>query len=219
LVVAAAVATANASAGELRGPLGHHDVSVRVKSWLEIRDDHLVRQQWDISCGAAALSTILVYEFGADHSELAIALSILANTDPAKVRARGGFSLLDLKRYGDAVGFSAEGYGGLTLDDLADAAVPAILPVRIHGLDHFVVFRERVGDRVLLGDPAFGNLLVPEREFLEMWQSGIGLLVHPGAASAARHERLSLDRMQLAIPDLNHVYRISRPGGALPAVR
>jgi predicted double-glycine peptidase len=219
LLLVACCSVSAARAGEVRTALGGQDVSVRVKSWLEIRDDRLVRQQWDLSCGAAALSTILMHHFGADHSELAIAASILANTDPATVRARGGFSLLDLKRFSDAVGFPAEGYGGLTLDDLEAAEVPAILPVRIHGLDHFVVLRERIAGKVVIGDPAFGNLVVADAQFLEMWQSGIALFVHPPAATTAGHEPLSLERLGLPVPDLNHVYRVSRGVGPLPPKR
>jgi len=212
-------ATGVVAAADVRVPTRQGEVSVAVKSWLEIRDDRLVRQQWDISCGAAALSTILVHEFGTNHSELAIAVSILANTDPARVRARGGFSLLDLKRYAEAVGFAAEGYGGMTLADLEQARNPAILPVRIHELDHFIVFHERVAGKVLIGDPAFGNLLITERKFLEMWQSGVALVVYPDAAMSAHYQPLSVDEMQLAVPNLNHVYRVSRGLRMPPVVR
>ena len=218
LLVAAAQGSV-AAAAEVRMPLGRQHVSVKVQSWREIRDDHLVRQTWDVSCGAAALSTILSRDFGANHSELAIAVSILANTDPGRVRARGGFSLLDLKRYAEAVGFEAEGYGGMSLADLDEAARPAILPVRIHGLDHFVVFRERLAGKVLIGDPAFGNLLLDEGQFRGIWQSGVALLVHPKESGERRYERLSLDRMRLSVPNLNDVYRISRAGSTLPPVR
>jgi len=209
---------ARADGAELRVPLGSIDASANVKSWLEIRGAYLVRQQWDISCGAAALSTILTHDFHANRSELAVAISMLANADPAVVRARGGFSLLDLKRYANAVGFVADGYGGMSLNDLEMAGAPAILPVRIRALDHFIVFRERIAGKVLIGDPAFGNLLLPERQFLDMWKSRIALLIRPAQLNM-RYEPLSLDRMQLPIPDLNHVYRVSRGAGELPGVR
>ena len=213
------LAASGSPAGELRAPLGRTDVTVPVKSWLEIRDDRLARQQWDVSCGAAALSTVLMHDFGADFSELTVAVSMLANTDPETVRERGGFSLLDLKRFSDAVGFPAEGFGGLTLDDIESEGVPAILPVRIRELDHFIVFRERIGGKVLIGDPAFGNLLVPENQFLRMWQSGIALFVYPGTTGSVGFERLPLDRMQLGIPDLHYLYRVANGPARLPVMR
>lgn len=215
----ACLMTLTSHAAELRTNLGDRKVSVAVRSLLEIRDHRLVRQGWDVSCGAAALSTILTYTFEEPHSELAIAVSILANTDPEVVRARGGFSLLDLKRFSEAVGFQAQGYGGLTVEDLQELPGPVILPVRIRGLDHFVVFRDRFASRILIGDPAFGNLAVPEHQFEEMWRSGIGLVIaQPGAASTDAN-RLPDNVLDLAIPDLRYVRRISSGSGAVPAPR
>jgi predicted double-glycine peptidase len=208
--------SAGAQSASLRLPLAGHDASVSVRSLLEIRDHRLVRQGWDISCGAAALSTILTHTFDTPYSELTIAVSILANTDPAEVRARGGFSLLDLKRFAEAVGFEARGYGGLTLADLGDSRAPAIVPVTIRGLDHFVVFRHRIGDRVLIGDPAFGNLVVSERRFARMWQSGLGMFVAPPGGADQGRGTLPDNLMELAIPDLRYAYRVFRGAGAIP---
>lgn len=219
LLTAAVAACASTRAAELDARLGERQVNVAVRSLLEIRDHALVRQGWDISCGAAALSTILTHTYGAHHSELSIAVSILANADPAVVRARGGFSLLDLKRFAEAVGFEARGYGGLSVDDLASSPEPAILPVRIRGLDHFVVFRGRTANRVRIGDPAFGNLVISERRFARMWQSGIGMFVaQPGTSSAAA-QRLPEALLDLGIADLGYAYRLSRGPGNLPSGR
>ena len=79
------------------GPIGIHFGNSRyksnVKSLFELRWNNLTRQGWDISCGAAALSTMLTYHNGRPYSEMAITLSILKNSDPTVVRKRGGFSL------------------------------------------------------------------------------------------------------------------------------
>jgi len=180
--------------------------SARVVSLLELRDRNLVRQGWDISCGAAALSTVLTYYFDRPYTEATIALSLLANTDPARIRERGGFSLLDLKRFAEAVGFSANGYANLTLTDLDAAELPAILPVRIRNLDHFVVFRGHVAGTVLIGDPAFGNLTLSERRFAKIWTSGIGFFVEAGEGNAPNWR--SENAVALTVPDLNYIYRI-----------
>src|SRR5687768_7217859 len=81
-----------------------------VRSLAEIRQDRVVIQQWDTSCGAAALATLLKYQHGLDVSEKQIAQGMLRRTDPLKVKVRGGFSLLDLKRYADASGLEGTGY-------------------------------------------------------------------------------------------------------------
>ena len=65
---------------------GDARVTRAVVSWQELRQSKLVRQSWDSSCGAAALSTVLTHHFGLSVSEYAIAAMILRETDPARVR-------------------------------------------------------------------------------------------------------------------------------------
>jgi hypothetical protein len=75
-------------------------------------------------------------------------------------------------------GFQATGYGGLSLDELVGLA-PVIAPIRVFGFGHFVVVRGRMGDRLLLADPAFGNRTMTEREFRRAWTSGVGFVIVP----------------------------------------
>jgi predicted double-glycine peptidase len=185
-------------------------LKAKVRSFRDLREQHLVRQGWDISCGAAALSTILTYDFDSPYSEATIALSILSNTDPAKIKERGGFSLLDLKRFVEAVGYVGKGFAGLTLDDLAGSNVPVILGVRIRDFDHFVVYRGRFANRVLLGDPAFGNLTLSEERFAEIWPSGIGFFIVEPGAEIWGDDVLEPEQLSLTIPDLSYVHRITQ---------
>jgi hypothetical protein len=187
-----------------------------VKSLSEIRWNKLTRQGWDMSCGAAALSTMLTYHHDRPFSEMAITLSILKNSDPALVRKRGGFSLLDLKRFVSAVGLEGLGYGDMTLEDLEAFSIPVILPIRIKELDHFVIFRKRLGNHILVGDPAFGNLSLPADRFLEMWKSKIAFYVVTAEEKQllikqekiAAKSALSPEAMEVAIPDPNYVPRL-----------
>ncbi|MWV62386.1 hypothetical protein DCO58_04495 [Helicobacter saguini] len=48
-----------------------------MKSWSEIRNDNLTRQQFDYSCGSASLSTILTYYYNVEISEKEILESVL----------------------------------------------------------------------------------------------------------------------------------------------
>lgn len=190
-----------------------------VRSFREIRNSRLVRQGWDISCGAAALSTVFKYHFGRDVSETTIAVSILKNTDPRRVRARGGFSLLDLKRFAEALGYEAKGYGGLELADLSGFGRPAIVPVRIRGYDHFVVFRAYAANRVLVGDPAFGNLTMTTGQFLDIWKSRIAFVVTEKGDSGPDADGLAPGAAELSVPDLGFVGRSLRSQGPVPEVR
>jgi predicted double-glycine peptidase len=151
---------AGAASAEGRGP---------VRSLLEIRQANVIVQQWDTSCGAAALATLLTYHHGEPVAERAVAQAMLGKTDPLRVKVRGGFSLLDLKRYAEARGFQADGYTGVSLADLVKLG-PAIVPVVLDRYPHFVVFRARSGDRVLIADPAYGNRSVEVEVFERAWQ-------------------------------------------------
>ena len=147
-----------------------------VRSLREMRQANVVVQQWDTSCGAAALATLLKFQHALPVSEKDIAELMLHRTDPLKVKVRGGFSLLDLKRYADATGLEGVGYMNLALNDLMEMA-PAIVPVDVRGYPHFVVVRGRSGQKVLIADPAFGNRTMDVQAFELAWQGNIGFVV------------------------------------------
>jgi predicted double-glycine peptidase len=150
-----------------------------IRTLKDIRGEGVVRQRWDISCGAAALSTLLTYDFKDNTPESAIVVWILHRTDPKRVRARGGFSLLDLKHFAQARGYSAEGFSDMSIDELASQPSSVIVPVRLKGFDHFVVIKAIVGDRVLLADPGFGNVTMKKNRFVQIWKNGLVFIVHP----------------------------------------
>lgn len=147
-----------------------------VRTLLEMRQTNVVVQQWDTSCGAAALATLLKFQHGLQVSEKDIAEVMLRRADPLKVKVRGGFSLLDLKHYADASGLEGMGYMNLGLDDLMEMA-PAIVPVEVRGYPHFVVVRGKTGQKVLIADPAFGNRTMDVQAFERAWQGNIGFVV------------------------------------------
>jgi hypothetical protein len=170
-----------------------------VKSMVEIRNEGIVRQRWDYSCGSAALSTVLTHHLGDPTDESAVVVSILRRADPLRVRSRGGFSLLDLKHYLGRRGYQATGYADLSLADLEEFAVPPIVPVHLKGYDHFVVFRGRHGDRVVLADPAFGNLTMSTGRFEELWKDGVGFVV----SGADRHDPDGASPNEASLPFAN----------------
>jgi predicted double-glycine peptidase len=88
--------------------------------------------------------------------------------NPDLVRIRQGFSLLDLKRFTDGSGFQGIGLGQLEFPDLLERA-PIIVPVNLQGYPHFVVFRGATANRVLLADPAFGNVTMSIDKFVNGW--------------------------------------------------
>jgi predicted double-glycine peptidase len=146
-----------------------------VRSLLEKRQENVVIQRWDNSCAAAALATILTYDMAFPVTEERVARAMMQKTDPLRVKFRGGFSLLDMKRYAAQVGFESEGYSEMSLGDLA-ALVPMIVPVRVRGYNHFVVVRHADENEVHIADPGFGNYHLGTPRFIANW-SGIGFQV------------------------------------------
>ena len=152
-----------------------------VRSLLEKRQENVVIQRWDNSCAAAALATILTYDLGFPVTEERVARAMMLQTDPLRVKVRGGFSLLDMKRYAAQAGFHSDGYADMTLADLA-AQAPMIVPIRVRGYHHFVVVRRADDNEVHIADPGFGNYRLRTPRFVATW-SGIGFHVERRAGA------------------------------------
>lgn len=143
-----------------------------VESLLEMRQAGVTIQHWDLSCGAAALATLLHEKYGVSIPERTIALAMIGRKEymenPNLIRIREGFSLLDLKRFVRSRGYEGEGLGETTLADLLQNE-PALVPLNLHGYNHFVVFRGLINDRAILADPAYGNRSMSVDRFMDAW--------------------------------------------------
>jgi uncharacterized protein len=162
-----------------------------VRSMLEFRREAVVVQEYDLSCGAAALATILRYQHGDEVTERELVDDLIRRDvyieNPEVVKLRQGFSLLDLKRVAEARGYKGIGYGNLTLEDALELA-PVITPINPKGYNHFVVLVGRVGDRVQVADPAFGNATMTVERFEKYWMDLPGL-GHVGFIVTTRRRR------------------------------
>jgi predicted double-glycine peptidase len=143
-----------------------------VQSLLELRQQAVIVQKFDLSCGAAAVATLLSFQFGDHVTEKEVSAGLIRRKEyiehPELIRLREGFSLLDMKRYVATRGYVGIGYGKLDLSDVIDLA-PIIVAVSPLGYNHFVVFKGMIGDQVLLADPAFGNRTMSREKFGRIW--------------------------------------------------
>jgi uncharacterized protein len=158
-----------------------------VTSLKEMRFASTMRQQYDFSCGSAAVSTLLTYQYGFKVSEAMVFQRMFANGDREKIQHEG-FSLLDMKRYLDNLGYQSEGVE-VTLDELAKANVPAIALVKEEGYLHFVVIKGLRDGRVLLGDPALGTRAMSRKAFEKNWTNGILLVIVDHAPDAVFNDQ------------------------------
>jgi len=143
-----------------------------VTSLLELRQENVVVQDWDLSCGAAALTTLLNHQYDDPVTEREVAIALMGRPEyvdnPQLVHAREGFSLLDLKQFVESRGYKGVGLGKLDLGGLVQRA-PVIVPIQTKGYNHFVIFRGMAGNRVLLADPAWGNRTMLVSRFRDSW--------------------------------------------------
>ena len=115
----------------LSAPVSAKAAIVKRHTLKELRDQYVVKQQLDYSCGAAALATIMKYYFGEKTTErelldlLNIRLKNLTEEEIAR-KKKNGFSLLDLKFAANQKGYQAAGFR-LTLDQLRQLSAPVIV--------------------------------------------------------------------------------------------
>jgi len=163
--------TGDASAGEVTVANGGGFYGVRVTSLAERRNLTVIRQEYDFSCGAAAVATLLTYHYGRTTPERVVFKSMYAEGDQKTIKSKG-FSMLDMKRYLDRSGYHADGFR-LALERLAEIGVPAITLLDINGYKHFVVVKGIRAGRVVVGDPAFGTTVMDEERFRAIWSGTI----------------------------------------------
>ena len=170
-------------AAALELPLGGARFNVPAASLKQLRFGATLRQQYDFSCGSAALATLLSYHYGFPVSEQRVFEYMYLHGDQTKIR-KEGFSLLDMQRFLAANGFRADGFQ-LPLQKLVDAGLPAIVLVSERGYHHFIVIKGMSGGRILVGDPSSGARALARTDFEAIWVSKLLFVIHgyPGKAS------------------------------------
>ena len=170
----AAASLVHAGAITLPGQIGG-TYTVPVVSMKEAKFSATVRQQYDFSCGSAALATLLTHHYGYPVKEEQVFAEMYERGDQAKIQ-KEGFSLLDMKFYLEVHGFQADGFEA-PLEQLEAAHIPAIVLIRENGYHHFVVVKGTRDGRVLIGDSSSGTRAVPRTDFESMWISRILFVV------------------------------------------
>ncbi|WP_051920690.1 C39 family peptidase [Thermodesulfobacterium hydrogeniphilum] len=149
-------------------------IQKHVLSMKELRFKNLIKQKYDLSCGSAALASLLKYYYNFDINEENIIKNILKHADIKKIKARG-FSMLDLKKGAERLGFKAEGYK-VPFEKLSLINIPTIVLLNINNYKHFVILKGVKGNKVFLADPAYGHKVMDLSQFKKSW-NGILLAV------------------------------------------
>lgn len=153
---------------------GSGTATVNVQSFQARKFNTTIHQEYDFSCGSAALATLLTFTYHIPSTESDVFIDMFEHGDQPLIR-KYGFSLLDMKNYLSRIGLPSGGFKA-PISKLASIRVPAIVLINEHGYRHFVVIRGIQNNRVLLADPAIGLRTEPLHEFEQQW-SGIFFVV------------------------------------------
>lgn len=166
--VGAAMLWSTAFAGTVMLPGMGGDLQMGVRSFKEQRFSLVMQQQYDFSCGSAAIASLLSYHYDDQVTEQAVFSGMFSLADAEKVRLEG-FSMLDMKRFLESRGYQADGFR-MPLSGLRDKVrLPIIVLLNMNGFRHFVVIKGISDNEVFIGDPARGLKVYSRAEFDGYW--------------------------------------------------
>ncbi len=167
-IAGVAMLWSTAFAGTVMLPGLSGGLQVEVRSFKEQRFSSVMQQQYDFSCGSAAIASLLTYHYDHEVTEQEVFSGMFSLADPEKVR-REGFSMLDMKRFLESEGYQADGFR-MPLTGLRDKVrLPVIVLLNLNGFRHFVVIKGISENEVFVGDPARGLKAYSRVEFEDYW--------------------------------------------------
>lgn len=202
---------------DLVGVVGGANFNIQGKSFAERRFNTVYKQQFDFSCGSAALASLLTFHYDDVVDEQSVFIDMYQHGDQEKIK-REGFSMLDMKRYLERRGYRSDGFK-INLDQLFSTGNPAITIINHNGYMHFVIIKGVDTYRVLLGDPALGVKSIRRSEFEEMWENRILFLIHDNRDPVISYQKINdewigrISPLDEAVSQTSlGVYNVLRPG-------
>ncbi|EOE5715764.1 cysteine peptidase family C39 domain-containing protein, partial [Campylobacter upsaliensis] len=150
-----------------------------VKSYQEIKNEKVIRQNYEESCGAASLATLINI---LDDSNL---------TESDLLKAMSGqqlytdmVSFADLNDAVKKLGFQSKSY---KIDrKILESIISVPILVKIEDdprFPHFVVIINHKGNYLQIFDPSYGEYISSKREFYSVWdrynKGGFALIINP----------------------------------------
>ena len=151
-------------------------IQQEVSSLLEIQNKNIVNQSYDYSCGSAALATLLNSYLGENLTERQIIQGLMEYGSKKKIAERRAFSLLDMKKFVQKLGYDGNGFKA-DINDLIELETPCIIPIEFYCYRHFTVFRGFHGNHIFLADPFRGNTSYKTTLFEKMWYQNVIFIV------------------------------------------
>ena len=158
--------------------------------WVTRRDQGVVRQALDYSCGVAALATYLTHYLRQPVTERELLELLVARSEQWQLPddwQQQGVSWQILQQLAGQFDLQAAALS-LPADLVLSLQVPALVRLVVRGQAHFSLLRgvDEAG-RVQLADPSWGNQVLSREAFLSLWalDGGRGsiMLFQPAAGS------------------------------------
>lgn len=170
-------------------PTGEVNLAVGTEEALRIRYEltplseaiHacMLKQNYDYSCGSAALGTILNFYLGENFTEKHIIQGLMEYGDKEQIKKLRAFSLWDMQRFVEALGYKSGGYNAEITDLKSPDLWPCIVPIELFGYRHFVVLKGIHKGHVFVSDPWRGNSSYTVDQFVTMWYNKILFRIEP----------------------------------------
>lgn len=175
-----------------------------IRPLSEFKFRNIAKQQYDFSCGSAALATIMRYQLGENLNEHQVIKGLMKYGDKEQIAQAQAFSLWDMKAFLEALGYSGDGYQASEEEKVKELRNsenwPCIVPIKLFGYKHFVVLKGVYRDHVFIADPWTGNSSFTFEKFLEMWDDNIMFIVSKKGIK-------TLDMLKLHETDLRFIDR------------
>lgn len=156
-----------------------------LKSAYELKWENITPQEYDYTCGAAALSTLIYGYFGEYISESKIINQLINNLNEKDIDIvkKQGFNMLHLKYAAEYFGYDAVGVK-IDINTLYRLKGPVIIVLQTSNGNHYVVFKNIVKDRVFIADSINGNYIMTTSYLSSVWdgttlilgKKGVGLI-------------------------------------------
>lgn len=195
------------------------ELTLQMRTAQDIETSGILSQKYDYSCGSAALATLLRYYLAEDFEETHIIHGLLKYGDKEKIIERRAFSLLDMKKFVNAIGYQGVGYKA-EIEDLETLNMPCILPLELYGYRHFTVFKDIYQNHVFLADPFQGNTSYTIEQFKQLWHGNVIFVVYPSGEEQLTLLQLKNEDLRFMDEDrtLDIMFRDRTPGVNMPVM-
>lgn len=134
-----------------------------VKSLQELRNSEVIRQEFEESCGAASLATLINFFELRKIGEREVLEILEQKTDMLSFR--------ELQLAGGKLGYQMRGYQ-ISREILEKTNYPLLVKIQDDPrFPHFVVVINYKGDFLRIFDPNFGSYISSKSEFYSIWDS------------------------------------------------